>query len=370
MSRFQAADRTQPLIEFRDIHKMFDRRQRAVAGLNLSIGEGEFLTLLGPSGSGKTTTLMMLAGFESPTSGDILHRGRSLLGVPAHRRNMGVVFQSYALFPHMTVAGNLAFPLTVRGVRGTAAQSKVAAALDLVNLSGLGARRPRELSGGQQQRVALARALIFEPDVVLMDEPLGALDKQLREYLQIEIKQIQRELGLTVIYVTHDQSEALAMSDRIAVFDHGALQQLGPPRELYENPRNAFAAGFIGENNLIDGRVISCDGARCAIRTAGGLVLRGRSAVPMSCGSVARATIRPDRVSLAPAIAGGANRFDSRILETVYLGDHVRVRVTLGNDADPTLHLCLQSWPPQAAPGSAVTVSWPSEQCLVFPLAA
>ena len=370
MPRLQAADRAQPLIEFRDITKLFDRRQRAVAGLDLSIDQGEFLTLLGPSGSGKTTTLMMLAGFESPTSGDILHRGHSLLGVPPHRRNMGVVFQSYALFPHMTVAGNLAFPLTVRGIRGAAAQSKVAAALDLVGLSNLGGRRPRELSGGQQQRVALARALIFAPDVVLMDEPLGALDKQMREYLQTEIKQIQRELGLTVIYVTHDQSEALAMSDRIAVFDHGTLQQLGPPRELYESPRNAFVAGFIGENNLIDGQVISCDGLSCAIRTAGGLVLRGRSAVPMARGSVARATIRPDRVSLAPAANSTANRFDSRILETIYLGDHIRVRVALINDTDSTLHLCLQSWPSQAAPGAAVTVSWPSDQCLVFPLAA
>jgi putative spermidine/putrescine transport system ATP-binding protein len=361
-----------PLIEFRNTTKMFDPHHCAVAGLNLAIQEGEFLTLLGPSGSGKTTTLMMLAGFQTPTAGDILHRNHSLLGIPPHRRNMGVVFQSYALFPHMTVAGNLAFPLSVRGVRGAAARSRVVAALNLVGLNGLGPRRPCELSGGQQQRVALARALIFEPDVVLMDEPLGALDKQLREYLQIEIKHIQRELGVTVIYVTHDQSEALALSDRIAVFNQGRLQQLGPPQQLYERPQNAFVAGFVGENNLIDGQVMSCDGARCTIRTAGGLVLQGRSAEPLRCGSAARATVRPDRVNLDPRAEAARNRFDSRVVETVYLGDHIRVRVVLSGDTQLRLQMCLRvrAATQRATPGTAVTVGWPPDQCLVFPLAA
>jgi putative spermidine/putrescine transport system ATP-binding protein len=358
------------LIELRDITKAFAARPPAVARLNLQIRQGEFLTLLGPSGSGKTTTLMMLAGFETPDAGDIFHRGRSLLGTPPHRRNMGVVFQSYALFPHMSVARNLAFPLGVRGVRGAAAKAKVAAALELVGLHGLDSRRPRELSGGQQQRVALARALIFEPDVVLMDEPLGALDKQLRDHLQIEIKQIQRELGLTVVYVTHDQAEALALSDRIAVFNQGSLQQLDAPRALYEEPANAFVAGFVGESNQIDGRVVSCDGKGCTLQTPGGLILRGRSVEPLSRGAAARATVRPERVQIDPRCGVVANRFSSRILETIYLGDHVRVRVALGADLELNLHMGVSELSACTLPGADVVIGWQHQQCLVFPLVA
>ena len=248
-------------VHFDRVDKTYDGVSLAVADLTLSIARGEFLTLLGPSGSGKTTALMMLAGFEAPTRGEIRLDGRSLRRVPPHRRNIGVVFQNYALFPHMTVAENLAFPLSVRSFGRAEVRERVERALGLVRLRGYQSRRPAELSGGQQQRVALARALIFDPVLVLMDEPLGALDKQLREELQVEIKHIQKNLGVTVAYVTHDQSEALTMSDRVAVFNRGRVEQLAPPLELYERPQNAFVAQFIGESSRLSGVV--------SIRSAG-----------------------------------------------------------------------------------------------------
>src|SRR5215510_3390675 len=227
-------------VQFSDVQKSYDGETLVVKDLNLSIRAGEFLTLLGPSGSGKTTTLMMLAGFEVPTNGRIDLDGRPIDNVPPHKRNIGMVFQNYALFPHMTVAENLAFPLEVRRTPKAEIQSRVARALEMVQLGAYGARRPAQLSGGQQQRVALARALVFEPNLVLMDEPLGALDKQLREQMQLEIKHIHQRLGVTVVYVTHDQGEALTMSDRVAVFHDGLIQQLATPTELYERPANSF----------------------------------------------------------------------------------------------------------------------------------
>src|SRR5574343_1549113 len=228
---------TTPLVRFAGVQKTYDGEQLVVRALNLDIQRGEFLSLLGPSGSGKTTTLMMLAGFESPTAGDILLDGAPITRTPPHKRNFGMVFQNYALFPHMTVADNVAYPLTVRKVPKAEIATRVAKALDMVQLGGKGERFPGQLSGGQQQRVALARALVFEPQLVLMDEPLGALDKQLREHMQMEIKHIHQRLGVTVVYVTHDQGEALTMSDRVAVFHQGEIQQIAPPRELYETPQ-------------------------------------------------------------------------------------------------------------------------------------
>src|SRR5688572_11305539 len=229
----------------------------ALDTLTLSVKQGEFVTLLGPSGSGKTTTLMMIAGFEDPSAGDILVNGEPVVSRPPHRRNIGVVFQSYALFPHMTVAGNVGYPLRMRHVRRDDVRRRVAAALDLVQLGALGDRYPAQLSGGQQQRVALARALVFEPPLLLMDEPLGALDKKLREDLQLEIKRIHRDVGVTVIYVTHDQSEALTMSDRIAIMRAGRLEQYGAADELYERPATRFVAEFVGEATLLGARVES-----------------------------------------------------------------------------------------------------------------
>ena len=237
------------------MRKSYDGSNYVVRGLDLVVPPGEFLTLLGPSGSGKTTTLMMLAGFETPTSGTITLDGRRIDGVPPHRRNIGVVFQNYALFPHMTVGENIGFPLKMRGIERSELAQRVRRALDMVRMDKFETRRPNQLSGGQQQRIALARALVFEPKLVLMDEPLGALDKQLREHMQIEIKHLHARLGVNVVYVTHDQSEALTMSDRIGVFNDGTLQQLAAPATLYDSPANAFVATFIGENNTIAGRM-------------------------------------------------------------------------------------------------------------------
>ena len=249
-----------PIVQFQAVEKTYDGVVNVVENLNLDILQGEFLTLLGPSGSGKTTTLMMLAGFEEPTAGDIVLKGRSLKSVPPFRRNMGVVFQNYALFPHMTVGENVGYPLEQRRMPRAEVGEKVQAALDMVELGAMAGRRPAQLSGGQQQRVALARALVFAPDVVLMDEPLGALDKRLREQMQVEIKHLHETLGMTFVYVTHDQSEALTMSDRIAVFHQGRIQQIGPAQDVYEAPMNAFVANFIGENNNLAGTVERNDG--------------------------------------------------------------------------------------------------------------
>ena len=236
----QADAAAAPLVRFAGVQKTYDGQVLVVRGLDLDIHRGEFLTLLGPSGSGKTTTLMMLAGFESPTAGEILLDGRPITKTPPHKRNFGMVFQNYALFPHLTVGDNVAYPLTVRKLPKAEITRKVAKALAMVQLDGKADRYPAQLSGGQQQRVALARALVFDPQLVLMDEPLGALDKQLREHMQIELKELHKQLGVTFVYVTHDQGEALTMSDRVAVFNDGEIQQLAPVAEMYEAPSNRF----------------------------------------------------------------------------------------------------------------------------------
>ena len=292
MSGSQAND---VLVSFRGVQKSYDGENLIVKDLNLDIRKGEFLTLLGPSGSGKTTSLMMLAGFETPTAGEILLDGRSLNRLPPHKRDIGMVFQNYALFPHMTVAENLAFPLSVRGMSRTDSAERVKKALSMVQLDSFRNRYPGQLSGGQQQRVALARALVFEPQLVLMDEPLGALDKQLREHMQMEIKHLHQRLGVTVVYVTHDQGEALTMSDRVAVFHQGEIQQIADPRTLYEHPSNTFVANFIGENNRISGQLLSRDGERCVIDATIGLAPSAPRAPRSRRTRRAAATARPGR---------------------------------------------------------------------------
>ena len=261
---------TDGFVAFEKVQKSYDGETLVVKDLNLSIGQGEFLTMLGPSGSGKTTCLMMLAGFETATHGEILLGGKPINNIPPHKRGIGMVFQNYALFPHMTVGENLAFPLEVRRKGKDEVRKKVERALDMVQMGEFAGRRPAQLSGGQQQRIALARALVFEPELVLMDEPLGALDKQLREHMQFEIKHLHERLGVTVVYVTHDQSEALTMSDRIAVFNDGRIQQLASPAALYEEPENSFVAQFIGENNRLRGKVLSVEGGRAQVKLDGG----------------------------------------------------------------------------------------------------
>lgn len=323
-----------PLISFRHVKKTYDGDTLIVRDLDLDIAGGEFVTLLGPSGSGKTTCLMMLAGFETPTAGEILLDGRVINRVPPYQRNIGMVFQNYALFPHMTVADNLRFPLTARKLGQATIDAKIARALAMVRMEGFANRYPQQLSGGQQQRIALARALVFEPKLVLMDEPLGALDKQLREHMQLEIKHIHETLGVTVVFVTHDQSEALTMSDRIAVFNHGVIQQCDNPARLYEEPANAFVAGFIGESNMIPARVEAIDGDRCLVRLADGQTVQARRGDAGGPGSAAVLSVRPERVHLNGAGDECENRLPAIVRELIYLGDHVRVRMEVAGDAN------------------------------------
>ena len=301
-----------PIVRFVGIGKTYDGVSRVIDDLHLDVERGEFLTLLGPSGSGKTTTLMMLAGFETPTAGEILLEGKPLSRLPPYKRQIGMVFQNYALFPHMTVAENIGFPLSVRSMARDEIAQRVERVLDMVQLTGFGGRRPAQLSGGQQQRIAVARALVFEPKLVLMDEPLGALDKQLREQMQLEIRRLHQRLGVTMVYVTHDQAEALTMSDRIAVFHRGKIQQLDGPEQLYETPVNAFVARFIGENNRFEGSLQSVTGTRCSVRIAGDACIEGSLAAPL-------ADRRP-RHGLAAAGAGANRRvraYNSRRLPDV-----------------------------------------------------
>ncbi len=300
---------------------------RVVEDLDLTIARGEFVSLLGPSGSGKTTLLMMLAGFESVTAGAITLDGQRLNDVPTYKRDMGVVFQNYALFPHMTIARNVAFPLEMRGTPKSEIATRVKRALDMVQLGHLSDRMPGQLSGGQQQRVALARSLVFEPRVVLMDEPLGALDKQLREQMQLDIRELHHRLGLTIIFVTHDQDEALTMSDRIAVFNKGQIQQCASPRQVYDHPANRFVAEFIGETNLLAGKVSGVDGGRVALTLPDGSVLQADGAPGFSVGDDALLSLRPERIDLhGPADAlTGLNTLRGDVADTIYQGDHLRI---------------------------------------------
>ncbi len=320
-------------VRFEKVDKSYDGEILVVKDLNVDVPQGEFLTLLGPSGSGKTTTLMMLAGFETPTSGEIYLEGEPISSIPPYKRGIGMVFQNYALFPHMTVRENLSFPLEVRKLSKSDTEEKVKKALSMVELDAFGSRMPMQLSGGQQQRVALARALVFEPRLVLMDEPLGALDKKLREQMQYEIKHIHERIGITVVYVTHDQSEALTMSNRIAVFNDGKIQQISTPDVLYEKPDNAFVAQFIGENNQIKGKVKSINGTNCVIETENGEDIVSLKVNVSSVGENSTISLRPERVTINTSEGEFENKFEAQVKELIYLGDHIRTRVEVcGND--------------------------------------
>src|SRR5512140_934092 len=309
-----------PLVSFNGVNKTYDGTSLVVRDLNLEIRRGEFLTLLGPSGSGKTTTLMMLAGFATPTTGEISLAGVPITRTPPHKRNFGMVFQNYALFPHMTVAENVAYPLSVRGVNRNDRKPKVDSALDMVRLGTLGSRYPGQLSGGQQQRVALARALVFEPQLVLMDEPLGALDKQLREHMQLELKELHRRLGVTFVYVTHDQSEALAMSDRVAVFNDGMIQQVDKVDRLYEAPANRFVAGFVGDSTTLEGVVVGSSGTGCIVGLPNGVRMTGVNVNDAKVGDNVQCCIRPERLELA-GVLNQANTFEATVADVIYFGD-------------------------------------------------
>ena len=351
-------------VEFAEVEKSYDGRTFAVTRMNLTVARGEFLTLLGPSGSGKTTTLNMLAGFERPTHGTITLEGQPVDRLPPYQRNIGMVFQNYALFPHMSVADNVGFPLSVRQVSKADIAARVARALDMVRLKQFSDRRPTQLSGGQQQRVALARALVFEPRLVLMDEPLGALDKKLREHMQLEIKQIHTMLGVTIVYVTHDQSEALTMSDRVAVFNNGAIAQLGSPDDLYNTPQSSFVASFIGENNTLEGVVDRVSGQECRVRLNGGGELTAL-AVGVTQGAPCHVAVRPERLSLSAA--AGGNTLPATVDGRIYLGDHLRLLARLANDQVLTVKVGPEA---TMANGETVTVSCAPNDCRAFPAEA
>ncbi|MEO0327442.1 MAG: ABC transporter ATP-binding protein [Pseudomonadota bacterium] len=356
-------------VRFENVQKSYDGEALVVKDLNLDIAEGEFVTMLGPSGSGKTTCLMMLAGFEPATHGEIFLDNRPINMVAPHKRGIGMVFQNYALFPHMSVAENLAFPLKVRGVSSADQEDRVKRVLEMVELPQMGGRRPAQLSGGQQQRIAVARALVFEPNLVLMDEPLGALDKQLREQMQYEIKHIHEKLGVTVVYVTHDQTEALTMSDRVAVFEDGVIQQLSHPAELYENPENSFVAQFIGENNKLNGTVEKITGEVCNVRLDDGKAVKARKVNVNAAGDRTTLSLRPERVELDPP-KSMKNIVEGKIEELIYLGDHIRVRMNVAGNDEFIVKVRNRGDRKPLFEGETKKIGWASDDCKALDLVA
>jgi putative spermidine/putrescine transport system ATP-binding protein len=327
----------------------------AVDGVNLTVESGEFLTLLGPSGSGKTTTLMMIAGFTPPTSGDICLDGTSITSSPPEHRDIGVVFQSYALFPHMTVFENVAFPLRMRSSGKEEMRTRVNRTLEMVQLSGLGDRLPKQLSGGQQQRVALARAMVFDPRILLMDEPLGALDKKLREHMQFELKRLHKDLGTTIIYVTHDQEEALTMSDRIALMNNGHIEQLGSAEDLYNEPVNHFVADFIGESNLFSGTWVSEGefvdeyGTRFRVNASSSQVKVGQECSLM---------LRPEDLIIRSGNTDGATGVTGKVTELLYVGDHIKYTVEARGGTNFSVKYAEPKNKDRATEGENVRIYW------------
>jgi spermidine/putrescine ABC transporter ATP-binding subunit len=347
-----------------NLEKTYDRANaaaKAVDGVSLDIRSGEFLTMLGPSGSGKTTTLMMIAGFETPTAGDIAIDGKSVVAMPPYRRNIGMVFQNFALFPHLTVEENVGFPLKQRGLPKAERAKLVAEALELVHLPGYGARYPRQLSGGQQQRVAVARAVVFKPRLLLMDEPLGALDKQLRENLQLEMRRLHADLGITFIYVTHDQEEALTMSDRIAVMNDGKVAQVGSPEDLYDRPDNRFVAGFIGESNFMPAIVRGLEGNMVVAECQGTLIRALCPNLPTN-GEKVTLTTRPERLRFADGAWVGTeaphNRLSVTVTEAVFAGERCRYMLQAGDGTSIVLKEPSSATIRRRAVGERAEIAW------------
>lgn len=338
----------------------------AVDQANMTVQSGEFITFLGPSGSGKTTTLSMVAGFTTPTEGDILLDGVSTVATPVHRRNIGMVFQNYALFPHLTVAENIAFPLKMRHVAKAEIDGKVKKAMEQVRLQGFGERKPKQLSGGQQQRVALARAMVFEPRLILLDEPLGALDANLREEMKIELKQLHHRIGATILFVTHDQEEALTLSDRIAVFNHGKIVQLGRPDELYNAPTTPFVADFIGEANQLHGAVVQTNQDDIKL-DVNGVELKGRKRegfnVPTAKASY---TLRYERIAVGDAADAKDNSFDAVIEEYLYSGGTTKILFRLTPETTIAARVPQHLLTRQVRAGDQMKIGWDASDMLLI----
>lgn len=361
--------KTQTALALRDLSKHYGQVV-AAEQVSLDVHGGEFVTLLGPSGSGKTTTLQMIAGFEKPTSGKVFINGEAVTQ-PPHKRNIGMVFQNYALFPHMTAARNIEYPLKVRKVGKQERRRRVHEALDMVDLADRGTRYPKQLSGGQQQRIALARALVFRPKIVLLDEPLGALDKKLREHLQLEIKRIQHETGITMIYVTHDQEEALVMSDRIAVFKDGRIRQVGTAEEIYERPSSLFVANFIGESNTFEGTFEEDAGRRIVTDGRGKLTVPSEYPSSIRVGEPAALVVRPERLRIDVPEAGpvaGENRIEATVEEIIYLGNERRyvLRTAAGHSVISRHQVGATRREPRS--GEAVNLYWRIEDSVLLPV--
>jgi ABC-type Fe3+/spermidine/putrescine transport system ATPase subunit len=350
-------------LSFRDVAKTFDG-VRVLHPLSLDIAAGEFVTLLGPSGSGKTTLLNIAAGFITPDQGSLSIGATDITALAPRKRNIGMVFQNYALFPHMSVFDNVAYGLRARGVSADEIKSRVGRALEMVRLEALGARSIQQLSGGQQQRAALARALVIEPSVLLMDEPLGALDRQLRKHVQLEIRRLHREFRRTTLFVTHDQEEALAMSDRIAVMRDGRIEQIGRPNELYQKPANFFVASFLGESNILEGRVIEISGAVARMDVPSlKMDVLGDAAPGLVVGAEAAALIRPEAVSLAASDADG---LPADIREVVHLGEILAIRLALSSGQDFWLRCFSGADVPDG--GRAARLTWRPQDVRIVPL--
>ncbi|TPK53011.1 ABC transporter ATP-binding protein [Mesorhizobium sp. B2-4-19] len=357
---------TVPFLQIRNIHKTYGNVV-AVKDVTLDIAKGEFITFLGPSGSGKSSTLYALAGLQEPTSGDILLHGRTLLDTPSHKRNIGMVFQRYTLFPHLSVGENVAFPLRVRRRPKAEIQETVRRVLKLVRLEGFEDRMPAKMSGGQQQRVALARALAYDPPVLLMDEPLSALDKKLREEIQLEIRRIHRETGVTILYVTHDQDEALRLSDRIAVFSKGVIDQVGTGAELYANPASRFVAEFIGDSDFLKGRVEAIDGRHADIRIAGDVVVQS---VPVhgdpAHGGEVSVMLRPEHISLSQ-VPSAEGSLPVTVIDITFLGNNTHVLTETSSHEKLSVRLPFgHAAVNDLQRGQAAWVSWDSSMATAF----
>jgi putative spermidine/putrescine transport system ATP-binding protein len=349
------------------VEKSYDGLVNAVDNISINIAKGEFLTLLGPSGSGKTTTLVMIAGFEQPSAGEIRIDGRDLTRLKPWERNIGMVFQNYALFPHMTIEKNIGFPLKMRGISATQAKRKVNSVLELVGLGEYGQRYPRELSGGQQQRVALARGIVFDPDVLLLDEPLGALDKNLREQMQVEIKRIHREVGITMIYVTHDQTEAMTMSDSVAVFNEGRIEQIAKPLDIYHQPASRFVGEFVGDSNFFVGKAPDERSGTISLDELGEIrVAKSKLSSAGNC-SKYDVMIRPERVQLAPnSKTNGMNIFEMKVASTVNYGNSIILLGMINGKVPIRVRVSGEQWF-DSMEGEIVKIGWTADDAHLIP---